>query len=58
MLNDRRLFLLTDISFPSLSFVKPRRPSGCNKNLTPLMDLADRSHIMAEDLTIHLGLDD
>jgi hypothetical protein len=55
MLNDRRLFLITDISFPSLSLVEPRRPSGCNQNLTPLTDLVARPH--GEDLITHLGLD-
>src|SRR5438270_5688593 len=34
--------------------VEPRRPSGCDQNLTPLMDLVARSHIIDEDPITHL----
>jgi hypothetical protein len=37
--------------------VEPRRPSGFNQNLTPLMDLVAHTHTMGEELITHLGLD-
>jgi hypothetical protein len=58
MLNDRRLFLITDISFPSLVvWLNPVGPKGATRILRLLMDLAASTRIMAKGLITHVGLD-
>jgi len=58
MLNDRRLFLLTDISFPSLSFVQTPQALRVQPESYAFDGYCRAHHIMAEGPIITLGLED